>query len=151
MNKIIQIPNYETNSKELFDTIMRQTEWTPMFKRNICHYEHSITELNNVLVKIENHFSRQIIGCFMNYYETGKDHAPYHADKYGCDVCLLSLGTTRILRYKKNETNEKTDFTLNSGDLLFIPNEINNNYKHSLLQRKKINTPRISLLIFFHP
>lgn len=88
-------------------------------------------------------------GAFLNYYENGDEYAPYHADKYGCDKCLLSLGTTRTLRHKDNETKENMDFVLNSGALLFIPNEVNHRYKHSLLKTKKVKEPRISIIVFF--
>ena len=92
---------------------------------------------------------RSVEGVFLNYYENGNDYAPYHADKYNCDTCLISLGETRILRYKHNTTGENTDYNLANGDLLFIPDEINNNYKHSLLKRTKITGSRISILLFF--
>lgn len=148
---IIHIPLFLENSEQLFYTIYQQTEWYKhnYFKRHISHYNFNINELNIILLNIEQHFSKKVTGAFLNYYENGDEYAPYHADKYNCDVCLISLGTTRILRYKNNETKENCNFILNCGDLLFIPNEINNNYKHSLLKTKKVNTGRISILVFF--
>ena len=104
--------------------------------------------LNIILLDIEKQFLRKVAGAFLNYYEDGNEYAPYHADKYNCDCCLISLGTARTLRYKENKTKENVDYILNNGDLLFIPNEINNNYKHSLLKTKKVNKPRISILDF---
>jgi hypothetical protein len=46
--------------------------------------------------------------------------------------------------------NDLQLFHLESGDLLFIDNQINNDWKHSILQRKKISTSRISILFFIH-
>jgi alkylated DNA repair dioxygenase AlkB len=90
------------------------------------------------------------VGAFLNLYRDGNEYAPYHADKYGCDCGLLSLGTMRILRYKKNDdTKDQIDYELNNGDLLFIPDDVNENYKHSLLKRTKVKEPRISILFFF--
>lgn len=150
MNTIIHTPLFLENSEELFNTIFQKTEWSKInyFKRHVSHYNANIPELNIILLDIEKQFSRKVAGAFLNYYENGNEYAPYHADKYNCDTCLISLGTTRILRYKENTTKEKFDYILNSGDLLFIPNEMNNNYKHSLLQTKKVDKARISILVF---
>lgn len=153
MNSIIHIPLFLENTDKadkLFNIILQQIQWTKTdyFKRHTAHYEFNINELNIVLADIEKQLKRNVAGVFLNYYVNGDEYAPYHADKYDCDTCLISLGTTRTLRYKKNTTKENTDFVLNSGDLLFVPNEINNNYKHSLLKTKKINNSRISILVF---
>jgi alkylated DNA repair dioxygenase AlkB len=119
------------------------------FKRSVSHYEGNVPQLNEIILQVQNNFRRNVEGVFLNYYENGNDYAPYHADKYNCDTCLISLGETRILRYKHNTTGENTDYNLANGDLLFIPDEINNNYKHSLLKRTKITKSRISILLFF--
>ena len=150
MNTIIHTPLFLDNSEELFNIILQNTEWSKInyFKRHVSHYGFNIHNLNVILLDIEKQFSRKVTGAFLNYYENGNEYAPYHADKYNCDTCLISLGTKRILRYKENKTEENVDYVLHSGDLLFIPNEINNNYKHSLLQTKKVDKARISILIF---
>ena len=150
MNTIIHTPLFLENSEELFNTILQKTEWSKInyFKRHVSHYSCNILKLNIILLDIEKQFSRKVTGAFLNYYENGNEYAPYHADKYNCDTCLISLGTTRILRYKENETKENFDYVLNSGDLLFIPNEMNNKYKHSLLKTKKVDKARISILVF---
>jgi len=150
MNSIIYTPLFLENANELFNIIHQQTSWNKLnyFKRHISHYEYNINKLNIILLDIEKQFLKKVTGAFLNYYEDGDEYAPYHSDKYNCDTCLISLGATRTLRYKENTTKKNTDYILNSGDLLFIPNEINNNYKHSLLKTKKVNKPRISILVF---
>jgi len=150
MNSIIYTPLFLENANELFNIIYQQTSWNKLnyFKRHISHYEYNINKLNIILLDIEKQFFKKVTGAFLNYYEDGDEYAPYHSDKYNCDTCLISLGATRTLRYKENTTKKNTDYILNSGDLLFIPNEINNNYKHSLLKTKKVNKPRISILVF---
>ncbi len=138
MNSVIYTPLFleKSDADTLFNIIYQETSWTKInyFKRQISHYEYNIYRLNIILLQIEQQFSKKVVGAFLNYYEDGNDYAPYHADKYNCDTCLLSLGTTRTLRYKNNTTRENIDYVLHSGDLLFIPNEINNDYKHSLLK-----------------
>lgn len=152
MDKVIHIPNYIDidNDNDLFKIIYKNTNWNKInyFKRSVSHYSGNINELNEIIIKIQQSFGKNVQAVFLNYYENGNDYAPYHADKYNCDICLLSLGTSRILRYKENNTGINTDFTLNNGDLLYVPDEINNNYKHSLLKRTKIISPRISILFF---
>lgn len=150
MDTIISIPKFVQNDKKLFDTLKKNIAWQQMnyFKRHVCMYQGDNEEINRLIIQVQSNFNKIVVGAFLNYYENGNEYAPYHADKYNCDTVLVSLGETRILRYKHNITKENTDFILNSGDLLFIPDEINNNYKHSLLKRVKINEPRISILFF---
>lgn len=153
MKSIIHTPLYLENADELFNKILEKTLWCKIdyFKRHVSpvDYQYNIPELNRALLDIETQFSRKVDEIFLNYYEDGNEYAPYHADQYNCDCCLISLGATRTLRYKENTTKENIDYILNSGDLLFIPNEMNKNYKHSLLKTKKVNKPRISILVFF--
>lgn len=141
----------DTEASTLFQVLQTAISWNKLnyFKRSICHYEGNVPQLNQIILQVQNNFKRSVEGVFLNYYENGNDYAPYHADKYNCDTCLISLGETRILRYKHNTTGENTDYNLANGDLLFIPDEINNNYKHSLLKRTKITGSRISILLFF--
>jgi alkylated DNA repair dioxygenase AlkB len=150
MDSIIYTPLFLENADKLLNLILQQTSWTKInyFKRHISRYQYNINKLNIILLDIEKQFSRKVVGAFLNYYENGNEYAPYHADKYNCDTCLISLGTTRTLRYKENTTKKNIDYILKSGDLLFIPNETNNNYKHSLLQTKKVDKARISILVF---
>ena len=156
METIIHIPKYltEDQSNKIFHLLKDKIAWQKInyFKRNVSNYnpiDNNIDELNDLLLQVGETFSRNIVGAFLNYYQDGNDYAPYHSDKYNCDTCLISFGTSRILRYKHNKTGENKDYELDNGDLLFIPNEINNNYKHSLLKRTKLTTSRISLLVFF--
>ncbi len=141
----------DAEASALFQVLQNAISWNKMnyFKRSISHYEGNVPQLNEIILQVQNNFERSVEGVFLNYYENGNDYAPYHADKYNCDTCLISLGETRILRYKHNTTGDNTDYNLANGDLLFIPDEINNNYKHSLLKRTKISGSRISMLIFF--
>jgi alkylated DNA repair dioxygenase AlkB len=154
ISDIIHIPQFVDASKAdvLFNSILNNTPWQNInyFKRNVSHYDGTLPILNELISTIETTFSRESDGAFMNLYKDGNEYAPYHADKYDRDCCLFSMGTTRILRYKNNDDkNDQTDYELNNGDLLFIPNSVNENYKHSLLKRTKVKEPRISILVFF--
>ena len=52
------------------------------------------------------------------------------------------------LRYKNNTTRENVDYELDSGDLVFIPDSVNQTHKHSLIKRSRHIEPRISVLVF---
>lgn len=153
IDTLIHLPCFlePAGAEALFSHLVAQTPWTQSsyFKRKVCSYQGTSAELNRLLLHVQTSFRRPIAGAFLNYYEDGNDYAPYHADKYNCDSCLVSLGACRTLRFKHNDTKENTDFDLNSGDLLFVPDEIHRSYKHSLLKRTKVTEPRISVLIFF--
>ena len=150
MDKIIHIPKFIEDEENIFNDILSAVNWSKSnyFKRHVSHYENNIPKINEIIINIERSFLRKVIGVFINYYKDGNEYAPYHSDKYNCDTCLVSFGVSRVLRYKKNSTNETTDFVLDSGDLLFIPDEVNKYYKHSLLKRTKIDKSRISILFF---
>jgi hypothetical protein len=134
----------------LFAHLKTTVPWqkVPYFKRNICHYDGMDEVVNRLVAEVQVQLQRFVKGAFLNYYEDGLDYAPYHADKYGCDVVLVSLGTTRVLRYMHNTTKEKTDFEMRNGDMLFIQEKVNDVYKHSLLKRTRVTLPRISILMF---
>lgn len=153
MSNIVHIPSFisKQQSELIYNELLTTIEWekSTYFKHNFAHYELNglSKELNVLLWCVQCSLHKTVVSAFLNYYETGNDYAPYHADKYGCDTCLVSLGTTRTLRYKHNDTKLNTDYVLNDGDILIVPNETNNDYKHSLLKRTKLSTGRISILI----
>ena len=78
----------------LFANLRDTIKWERVeyFKRKINHYRPDSDELNRVLCKVQQIFDRPIMGAFLNFYESGNDYAPYHADKYGTDCVLISLG-----------------------------------------------------------
>lgn len=149
---IVHIPSFvEAEERSLLMAELQSLPWErhSYFKRKIYHYRGQSLMLNKLILHVCEMFHREIRGAFLNYYEDGKDYAPYHSDKYQCDSCLVSLGVARTLRYKHNETKENTDYELGDGDLLFIPDQVNTHYKHSLLKRTNLQGQRISILIFF--
>ena len=85
---------------------------------------------------------------FLNYYKTGEDYCPYHSDKYEAHVFTLSLGCTRDLLIKRNGPGKAEKFTLNSGDLYFMSNQMQSTHKHSVPPRKHVTGERISVVFF---
>ncbi len=107
-----------------------------------------IEELDSIIRQLQVFTNENITGAFLNYYPNGDHYATWHNDQYNCDCILISLGTMRTLRYKHNFNGSTKDFMTKTGDLLFIPNDINKDYKHSLLKVDRSVGPRISILLF---
>ena len=143
--------NNNINDIKLFNILTNKIdfEYNERFKRSVSFYNGDILELDIVLMEIATFFEKEITNIFINLYKTGNDYAPFHMDHYSCDACVISLGTTRNLCYRHNISKQEFVFELSSGDILFVPKRSNYEYKHSLLQNKKITTPRISILVFF--
>lgn len=88
-------------------------------------------------------------GVFMNNYINGQDYCPYHKDQYDKDVYTISLGSSRDLLIKKDGPGQRAErTTLESGDLYYMSEELNKDYKHSIPKRKNIKGSRISLVFF---
>ena len=152
---IIHIPKYipENECEQAFISLRDNIPWQYVhyFKRHIARYSPEmlvVPIISQLIGQIQDQFGRNVQGMFFNYYLDGNDYAPLHADKYECDTVLLSVGVDRILRYKHNRTGINTDFVLQTGDLLFVPDQINDEYKHSLLKRVNVAESRISVLVF---
>lgn len=147
MDQIIHIKGFCEGD---FEALKLGIPWrkVPFFKRHVFHYDFSSDAVNRIISQVKVNLGRDVKGAFLNYYENGNEYAPFHADKYESDSVLISFGTSRILRFKHNTTKENTDFVLDSGDYLYVPDCVNNDYKHSLLKRTKITEGRISILIF---
>lgn len=74
----------------------------------------------------------------------------YHSDRTdileeGTGVAIISIGETRILRFKNIEDNENIiDFELKSGDYVFMTDYVQDEWKHAIIKSNSDNG-RISL------
>eukprot|EP01084_Bolivina_argentea_P278927 476735_1 len=117
--------------------------------------------------------------CVLNRYKNGTDYIGFHRDKtkdflVNSGVIILSFGTERILRFKRddniikkiilkanNNNNDKVEIDmikklpklvnlrLKSGSLCFVGDKTNTYYKHSIVKQSKnvIKGKRISLTL----
>jgi len=110
-------------------------------------------QINQIFQKLINEINRKyrtnIQNIFCNLYKNGQDYCPYHKDMYRTHIFTLSLGQTRDFLVKPDQKGTKsTKYTLNSGDLYFMHNDIHNTHKHSIPKRKHVEGTRISIVFF---
>lgn len=76
--------------------------------------------------------------CLINYYLDGKSSMGYHSDQTdilfpNTGIAIVSLGEKRTLRFKKISNQKETfDFELPSGSLIYMTQEIQNIWQHSI-------------------
>ncbi len=89
----------------------------------------------------------------LNHYKNGKDEIRWHSDKEDIlgpnpVIACLNFGASRTLHFlSKSETEpkEKISHLLESGDLLVMGKDCQQNWLHAVLPEKEIKEPRISL------
>jgi alkylated DNA repair dioxygenase AlkB len=106
--------------------------------------------LQNLLEKVELATNSKFNCVLINLYRDGSDGNGWHADnekELGPNpvIASLSFGTTRRFDLRNKITKEKFSIDLNSGDLLWMNDRIQNNYKHQIAKTKKVIEPRINL------
>lgn len=110
-------------------------------------YPEIVLEILEV-VKMKFNTNLNILGCFLNFYEH-KDHwLPYHKDQYGCNIISLSFGSTREFTFQNIRNKSTLKFNLVGGDMIYFPEEVNNNWKHGIMKERNNVGPRVNITIF---
>lgn len=103
------------------------------------------------LLKIVNeYFNYDFNSVLLNYYKDGRDEIKWHSDKetqLGSNPVILTLnfGATRKFHFLEKATGEKSFEVLNSGDVLIMKENCQENYLHAILKESEVKEPRISL------
>ncbi|MBM3187053.1 MAG: alpha-ketoglutarate-dependent dioxygenase AlkB [Bacteroidetes bacterium] len=106
--------------------------------------------LYKILEKVEKATNSKFNCVLINLYRNGQDSNGWHADnekELGPNpvIASLSFGETRRFDLRNEMNKEKFSIDLNSGDLLWMDDRIQNNYKHQIAKTKKVIQPRINL------
>jgi alkylated DNA repair dioxygenase AlkB len=94
--------------------------------------------LNDVVNRINDVIGFTPNNCLINYYLDGNSRMGYHSDRTdillpGTGVVIISLGSTRILRFRNiNDRSLIVDYTLSSGSLFYMTADIQNHWVHSI-------------------
>lgn len=75
--------------------------------------------------------------CLINYYLDGRSKMGYHSDRTdilvpNTGVVIISLGSTRTLRFKNISNGDIVDFNLKSGSLFYMSDVVQSLWKHSI-------------------
>jgi len=92
--------------------------------------------------------NEKLNSCLVNLYENGNDKISPHkdsSDSFGFipTIINLSIGQTRILRLTNND--EIIDFPLEHNSLFIMAGSSQKNYRHEIIEEKKIKKKRYSL------
>jgi len=151
MKGTILIDGYLPNSSNLFEWLEKNIEWDDRMKSRKTasfgvSYDYSeISYFNtgmpltlfSVSKNIEKVVGFESNNCLLNYYVDGKSTMGFHSDdvsvlEEGTGVVILSLGETRILRFKHKISKEIKDFELKGGSFFYMSQEIQNEWVHSI-------------------
>jgi len=156
------IKNYidSETATEYFEILKKEIKWETFAlapkSRKVFHWKgENITIADFIITelvqKLETTEKVSVCGVFLNLYENGQNHCAYHKDLYNTDVYTLSFGETRDLLLKPDDKNQKTiKITLRNGDLYFMSQKLNENFRHRIPERKNITNSRISIVFFTH-
>ncbi len=100
--------------------------------------------------KIEGYYPSSFNSVMANLYRHGADSMGCHADDekelgHNPVIASLSLGESRLLKFRNQKSKEVLDVVLSHGDLLLMAGEIQHHWRHELPKTKKLKTERINL------
>lgn len=152
MNGITYIDNCIENPTELFDFFKTSIHWDErMVARKTAsygkaydysqiHYPYQafLPEMEPLISKIQSVLHFKPNNCLINYYLDGKSKMGYHSDQTDIlekdtGVAIISLGETRILRFRNIENKAIIiDYPLESGSLFYMTSELQKEWQHAI-------------------
>lgn len=106
-------------------------------------------ELNDVRMQAEILTGHRYNICLCNRYDNGKRAIGFHADneeRGSIDgIASVSLGAERRFVFRRNADDAEYTMTLHHGSLLFMGENTQSLYRHSVPVDKDIDGPRINL------
>ncbi|BDD05292.1 alpha-ketoglutarate-dependent dioxygenase AlkB [Aureibacter tunicatorum] len=164
MEGIIYIENFVDESEELFEYLRVNLNWDErMSSRKTASfglaynysqisypYQDFPDRFKNIIISIHAELGFEPNNCLVNYYLDGKSKMGFHSDQTdildeGTGVAIVSLGATRVLRFRRIDDKETIkDFELPSGTLIFMSNEIQKNWQHAI-PKSETENGRMSL------
>jgi alkylated DNA repair dioxygenase AlkB len=159
----LYIDNFIQNDMYLFDTLRSTASWDHRMASRLTtsfgvSYDYSGISyphvdmpdyLNPLINSINDLLGFTPNNCLINYYLDGSSKMGYHSDRTdilspGTGVVIISLGSTRTLRFRNNDTGEIVDFPLNTGSLFYMNSDVQTLWKHSIPSEDSTNS-RMSL------
>lgn len=107
--------------------------------------------ISSILIKIEKIVGYKPNNCLINYYYENSSKMGYHSDQIdilepNTGIIILSLGNSRIIRFKNKLDNTIFDVEINPNSLFYMTQEIQKKWLHSILPNiDNDNYERISI------
>ena len=102
--------------------------------------------MESIIHRVQQHSGRTVISAFLNYYQTGTDYCPFHADQYKSDSYTVSLGGPREFQTRIGNSGPITRYQMKSGDLYFMSRKFHTTHKHSV---PKVSSAKKRISILF--
>lgn len=152
MNGITYLENFIDMPSELFHLLKSKVEWdermsarkTASFGKAYNYsqisypFQELTMELKSIIDLIDKTLNFEPNNCLINYYLDGKSKMGFHSDQTdilveGTGVAIVSIGETRILRFRNIENKELVrDYNLPTGSLIYMSNEIQDEWQHAI-------------------
>lgn len=108
-------------------------------------------DLKQIQEALMHRFQLNFNAVLANLYRDGQDSMGWHSDnekELGRQpvIASISLGTPRTLQFRqKGNSKTKTSIVLESGSLLLMQGNTQEDWQHQIAKTKKVKTPRINL------
>ena len=152
MQGLTFIENILDNPDDLFSYLESNVEWDEsMHSRKTASfgipYNYSQIQytylpfpkvLETIIESIHETLGFEPNNCLINFYSSGNSTMGWHSDRTdilheGTGVAIVSIGDTRILRFREIERKEnKVDFALPSGSIIYMTKEVQDKWHHSI-------------------
>lgn len=154
MEGITYIESFLNNPQALFKVFKRTIDWdermiarkTASFGKpyNYSQLEYPFQpftiEIESLINSIDDMFHFKPNNCLINYYVNGNSKMGFHSDRTdilieNTGVVIISIGETRTLRFRSIKNKSTViDFNLISGSLIYMKNEVQNLWQHSIIK-----------------
>ncbi len=152
MEGVTLIENFVNTPNDLFSKLKEGVKWdermsarkTASFGKAYNYsqinypFQEFTTELKIIVELIDKALNFKPNNCLINYYVNGKSKMGFHSDQTdileeGTGVGIVSIGETRILRFRNIENKELIkDFKLSSGSFFYMTNEVQEKWQHAI-------------------
>lgn len=161
---IVYVERFLEEHEALFEWVRDHVEWDERIKARktaslgvpydyagLTYDERPFPpELERVRALVAERVGTEVNNCLLNYYPDGRSRMGFHSDSEegivpGTGVSIVSLGVARPLRFRRIASpEERLDYVLAPGSLLFMPAEVQLEWQHALPRSTK-RDGRISL------
>lgn len=164
LDGVIILNDFNIGGNSLFSKIKREINWDLSIKSrktasfgvpyDYSNINYDFTDFPNYLLEILNKVELTIgyrpNNCLINYYFDSQSKMGYHSDQIdilepSTGIVILSLGSSRIIRFKNKLDNSLFDLELNSNTLLYMTQETQKKWLHSILPSDDTDSERISI------